>query len=234
MKNLLSCLAIGLSLVSAAAWPDCVDGTRPATTEEQAFGSKLSASLKAAMPAAPAPLALVREPEVILRVTCSDTPVGRVAATATANYAASQIYSDQVKLIVRANYAYPGKDDLVLGSLPKNPAAFKVQNLVVAVDGYNAQYVESVKQAIDRSRLQALIDQPLPASPAPAAWQVGSADATAAASAPESAPAAVPTRADDAAPAATTDPQPKSTPAQSDVTKKTKDAVNKLRGLLGH
>jgi hypothetical protein len=237
MSKLLACIAVAFTLTPGTLWADCVDGSRPATTEEQEFGRKLSASLKAAMPAAPAPLYLESEPEVVLSGVCKDTPVGQAGALATANYTASPDYSDRVKLTIRANYAYPGKDDLVLGTLPKKPAAFKVQNLVVAVDGYKPQYIEAVKQAVDRARLQALIDQPLPATPPPAAWHVGKADATTGAAAP----APVAAQAADAAPAPaaaapanTAAPQPEPDPTPPDVTKKTKDAVNKLRGLLGH
>jgi hypothetical protein len=103
---------------------------------------------------------------------------------------------------------------------------FKVQNLVLTVDGYNKQYIESIKQAIDRTRLQAMIDQPLPATPAPAAWRVGNAQAAAGAS------AAVPTPTESSA-AGTPSPTPEPAPAQTDVARQTKDAVKKLRGLLG-
>ena len=227
MKKLLSYIAVALTLTPVPAWTDCVDGTRPRTTEEQEFGRKLSESLKAAMPAAPAPLWLEREPEVILGGSvCKDTPVGAIEAIATASYTASLSYSDRVQLTIRANFKYPKKDDLVLGTLPTKPVGFKVHNLVLTVDGYNAQYIESVRQAIDRARLQALIDHPLPAAPAPAAWRVGNAQATAAAS------ATVPTPAEGST-ASTTPPTAEPAPAQPDVAKQTKDAVRKLRGLLG-
>ena len=227
MKRLLSCIAVALTLIQASAWADCVDGSRSRTTEELEFGHKLSASLKAAMPAAPAPLWLEREPEVILGSSvCKDTPVGAIEAIVTASYTASLNYSDRVQLVVRANFNYPKKDDLVLGTLPTKPVGFKVQNLVLTVDGYNKQYIESVKQAIDRTRLQAMIDQPLPATPAPAAWRVGNAQAPAGAS------AAVPTPTESSA-AGTPSPTPEPAPAQTDVARQTKDAVKKLRGLLG-
>jgi len=103
---------------------------------------------------------------------CKDAPVGAADAIVMANHTASLHDSDRVGLKIRANYAFPTKDDLILGNLPTKPVGFKVQNLVVSVDGYNAQYMEAVKQAIDRERLQAMIDQPLPEHPAPAAWQV--------------------------------------------------------------
>ena len=227
MHRILSCLAVALTLNPASAWADCVDGSRARTAEEQEFGRKLSESLKAAMPAAPAPLWLEREPEVILSSNaCKDTPVGAVEAIVTASYTASLNYSDRVQLMVRANFAYPKKNDLVLGALPPKPAGFKVHNLVVSIDGYNPQYMESVRQAIDRARLQALIDQPLPSTPAAAAWRVGNAQAPATATAAAPQPAAA--QATEAA-----SPTAEPAPAKPDVAKQTKDAVRKLRGLLG-
>ena len=102
------------------------------------------------------------------------------------------------------------------------------------VDGYNPQYMESVKQAVDRGRLQAMIDQPLPATPAPAAWHVGNAQATASSSAPATTAAQASDAAPAASPATTTATKAEPDPPQTDVAQKTKDTVNKLRGLLGH
>ena len=138
------------------------------------------------------------------------------------------------KLTIRANYEFYGKSDEVLGTLPKKPAGFKVHNLVVSVDGYKPQYIEAVKQAVDRARLQALIDQPLPDSPAPAAWRVGASPKTVSAAVPAPAPTvssgnAPATAVQPAAPAA---PPPQASP-QPDVAQQAKDTVNKLRGLLG-
>ena len=237
MKHLISWVAVALALVPAAVWSDCVDGTRSASSEERTFARQLSESLKAALPAAPAPLYLEREPELIMGTVCKDTPANEVGGLVMANYTASPNYSDRVKLTIRANYAFPGADDLVLGTLPKKSAGLKVYNLVVQVEGYNAQYMESVKQAVDRARLQAMIEQPLPEHPAPAAWQVGKAGATtgaptAASTATQVADAVPPPAA--GSPASTASPQPKPAPAQPDVAQKTKDTVNKLRGLLGH
>lgn len=225
-------LVVAMVLMPATVvWADCVDGTRPPTPEEQEFGRRLGESLKAALPAAPAPLYLESEPEVILGRTCKDTPTGELGAMVMANYTASSDYADRVKLTIRANHAFPTKDDIVLGTLPKKPAGFKVHNLVVSTDGYKAPYIESVKQAVDRARLQAMIDQPLPATPAPAAWHVGNGQATASASATSPASDAA-TASSAESPTGTTSPNPG--PAQPDVAKKTKDTVNKLRGLLGH
>lgn len=231
MKGLPAWVAVAVVLIPASVWADCVGGTRPATAEEREFARKLSESLKAALPAAPAPLYLEREPEVILGRTCQDTPVGGLDGLVMASYTASLNYSDRVGLTIRANYEFPSQNDIVLGAMPKKPAGFKVYNLVMTIDGYNAQYIESVKQAVDRGRLQAMIDQPLPATPAPAAWHVGNAQATASASA--AAPASgTTTPSSPSSPASTTSPKPD--PAQPDAAKKTKDAVNKLRSVLGY
>jgi hypothetical protein len=64
MKRLLLSAALSVVLAPAATWADCVDGSRDVTPQETEFGRKLGESLKAAMPAAPAPLALERVPEV--------------------------------------------------------------------------------------------------------------------------------------------------------------------------
>lgn len=235
MKAVFACLVVALALVPVSLRADCVDGTRSATPEEQEFRHRLGESLKASLPAAPAPLYLEHEPEVILQTMCQDSPASELGGLVTANYTASPHYSDRVKLTIRANYAFPAKGDLVLGALPTKSAGFKVYNLVVSVDGYNAAYMESIKQAVDRARLQAMIDQPLPATPAPAAWHVGNSQAPAAASAtgPVSDTTTTATSAQ-GSPAATTPTKPESDPAQSDSTQKAKNAVNKLRGLLGH
>jgi hypothetical protein len=214
-----------LLAASSAVHADCVSGARPRTAEEQAYAGKLSAALKAAMPAAPAPLALEREPEFVLQVACKDTPVGHVVARATASYAASVLYSDRVKLTIRVNYAFPGAKDEVLGALPNKPPGFKVHNLVVDVDGYKPDQIEAIRATLDRARLQALIDAPLPDSPPAPAWTVakpGQPATKAAAAAPPQPAAEVP--------AAQEAPAPEPKPAVVD---QAKDAVNKLRGLFG-
>ncbi|GAB4167812.1 MAG: hypothetical protein Fur0039_05830 [Rhodocyclaceae bacterium] len=205
---------------------DCVAGGRDSTAAEKAFADKLAASLKAALPAAPAPLNMEREPRVIMQSLCADTPIGKVGALVSAEYAASPYYGDRVTVTLRANYAYPSADDLVLGTLPEKPAPFKVRNLVVHVDGHKPQYVEAVRQALDRGRLQKLIDEPLPDTPPPVAWTVGAPAAAKAGAAPKgSAPSAHPSPAAESAP-----PTPHPTQAVAD---KAKDAVNTLRGLFG-
>lgn len=134
---------------------------------------------------------------------------------------------------------YAHELDIRLGTLPspQGGKGFKVHGLQAVVGGpaNNLEQRQALIAGFDRARLQALLDGPPPETPAPAAWSVGgppkaaSAAATApaapgpAATAPPSPPTAQP------APA-----QPATTPGtQPDVTQQAKDAVNKLRGLLG-
>lgn len=219
LSTLRGVLAVSLLVGATGALADCVDGSRDRTPQEQAFADKLAASLRAALPAAPAPLSMPREPQVTVQGACRDTPVGKLVARVSADYAASLHYSDRVTVTLRANDAYPDAKDLVFGTLPKKPAPFKLHNLVVKVDGHKPQYVEAVKQALDRDRLQRLIDAPLPEAPPPAA----SASASPASTTTPSKPAAA--GAGESAP-----PPPDPTQAVAD---KAKDTVNKLRGLFG-
>ena len=161
---------------------------------------------------------------MVVQPACKDTPVGRISALVGANYAASGHYSDRVNVTLRANFAYPGAKDLVLGTMPKTPAGFKVHNVVVNVDGHNTQYVESLTQAIDRGRLQTLIDQPLPDAPPPPAWTLARPGQ------PTTQPtASAPSRSAEA-PAAQ---EAKEADPKSAAIDQAKDAVNKLRGLFG-
>jgi hypothetical protein len=218
-RFLSAILSFALVLVAESSWA-CAAGTRERTAAEQDFIRKLGASLKAAMPAAPAPLALEGEPQVIIETACNDTPVGKVSVLVTANYAASNYYADRVKLTIRANYAYPGANDLVFGALPKKPGAYKVHNLVVNVDGHKADYMAAVKQALDRARLQTIIGKPLPDDPPPAAWHVNSATGQSDASSPK-------TGEQKSGDKSTLPASMKSAADQA------KDTVNTLRGLFG-
>lgn len=225
MRNPMSMLALTLAcIVAPPALADCVDGNRERTAQEQDFADKLGASLKAALPAAPAPLWLEGEPQVVVQPACKDTSMGLVSALVGANYAASGHYSDRVKVTLRANFAYPGAKDLALGAMPKKPAGFKVHNVVVNIDGHNAQYVQSLSQAIDRGRLQTLIDQPLPDAPPPPAWTLarpGQPTTQATASAQSRSADAPATQ------------EAKEVDPKSAAIDQAKDAVNKLRGLFG-
>jgi hypothetical protein len=232
-----ACRVWAVAVLFAAAsnvQADCVDGTRKRTAEEQSYAAKLGAALKAAMPAAPAPLALEREPQVIRGTVCEDTPVGHVSALAKATYAASALYSDKVDLTIRVNYAYPGAKDEVLGTLPKKPAPFKVHNLVISVEGHNPKFTEAIRTALDRARLQALIDAPLPDTPPAPAWTVAKpgkpADEPAQKPTDQPTASSNPAKPAPAAPAAQQAQTPDPKPAVVD---QAKDAVNKLRGLFG-
>lgn len=132
--------------------------------------------------------------------------------------------------------------DLVLGKLPspQGGKGFRVYGLQALVSGpsNNAEQRRALIAGFDRARLQALIDGPPPEMPAPAAWSVGGPPQVASAPAPAApgpAATALPSPATaQPAPAQPASAQPASAPGtQPDVTQQTKDAVNKLRGLLG-
>ena len=144
--------------------------------------------------------------------------------------------------VVLKTNGYPTKPgaselDLVLGTLPppRGGKSYKVFGLQAVVSGpsSNAEQRRALIAGFDRARLQALIDGPPPETPAPAAWSVGGPPqvASAPAAAPAApAPAAPTVTAQPAAPAAALAPAPS---PQPDATQQAKDAVNKLRGLLG-
>lgn len=226
-------LALALFVVASAALADCVDGQRDPSPAEKAYIEKLKGSLMAVLPVAPAPLYMERKPRVSAGIGCgAKAPVGRIRGTVNTDYTASPSYADRVTVEVRTNYGYAGANDLVIGTLPKQTEPFKIHNVVVKFNGHNAQYVESLKQAIDRDQLQKLIDQPLPDTPPPVAWTVGAPTAAKASAAPTNSASATTTPSKPAAvsPSESAPPAPDPTQAVAD---KAKDAVNKLRGLFG-
>ncbi|MBI5907883.1 MAG: hypothetical protein HY853_04800 [Burkholderiales bacterium] len=109
---------------------------------------------------------------------------------------------------------------------PNRSAALKVNNLVWTVSGSDSPLRQALVDAMDRTRLQALVGKPLPTvseSEAVASQAVPSAVAGSATGAPSASVSA--------APAAT---QPAPTPAAApEPLKDAVDAVNKLRGLFG-
>ncbi|MBI1425418.1 MAG: hypothetical protein GC149_18430 [Gammaproteobacteria bacterium] len=214
-------LLLPLLFGAAISWA-CVDGERAATLEETAYLDKLKASLKAALPAAPPPLYLESEPVAYANIGCGkNAPVGRVKGSVTASYTAGLVYTDRVKLELRANYAYPDAQDVVIGVLPKKPAAYKVHNLVIKVDGYNPQYVAAIKHALDRARLQTIIGKPLPDTPPAAAWTVQS-------------PAAKSSSTSSQASDRKSVDKPLLPDSTKSATDQAKDVVNSVRGLFGH
>jgi len=122
MKHLISCVAVALALVPAAVWSDCVDGTRSASSEERTFARQLSESLKAALPQRRHPVSGTRT-----RIDHGHRMQGHAGERGwrlvMANYTASPNYSDRVKLTIRANYAFPGADDLVSAPFRRSPQA---------------------------------------------------------------------------------------------------------------
>jgi hypothetical protein len=123
--------------------------------------------------------------------------------------------------------------DIKLGTLPSpRGKGFKVHGLQAVVSGpaSNLEQRQALIAGFDRARLQALLDGPLPETPAPAAWGVGGPPKVASTAGAEPVTPGATTTAQPATPAA----QPAAAPSpQPDVTQQAKDAVNKLRGLFG-
>jgi len=332
-------LAAGVLLLAQPAFADCV--LRQATPKERDYIARLQASLLAALPAAPAHMALTASPRAHVGSLCEDTAEGEVRASALATYRyalpqaeadriareraqleaqikslqalppplkpefdaieaqrqeafrdarraekagdkalASQKYKEasafeeqgravrkrhldavkpqleelearrldlpptsgdlHVKLEANGSGAAARNQEaeLRLGALPP-PQGFRfkvhgVHAIVAGPRGADAQR-NALLAAFDRARLQALIDQPLPQEPPPAAWRVGPAPVAAgpaAGSAPTPTPAAAPPPA--GAPAnATPAPTPAAPDAAQMAAEKAKEAANKLRSLFG-
>lgn len=330
-------LAASVLLLAQPALAECP--LRSATPKERDHIARLQASLLAALPAAPAHMALTAAPRAHVSDLCQDTAEGevRVAALATYRYALPQAETDRIaqeraqlearikslqtlppplkqefdaleaqrqeafrdarraekagdKALASQKYKEAGafeeqgravrkrhldavkpqldelearrldlppssadlhvrleangwgtaarshETELRLGALPPPKGAFKVhglQAIIAGPRGADAQR-DALIAAFDRARLQALIDQPLPQEPPPAAWRVAPAPvaaAPAAASAPTPTPAAAPL------PAAPASGSPAPTPAAPDAAQmaadKAKEAAGKLRSLFG-
>lgn len=138
----------------------------------------------------------------------------------------------------RGSAAGSHETELRLGALPPPKGAFKVHGLQAIIAGPRGADAQrnALLDAFDRARLQALIDQPLPQEPPPAAWRVGPAP-TAAAPAAAPAPTPTPAAAPPTAGAPPTRASPAPTPAERDPAQmaadKAKEAADKLRSLFG-
>lgn len=126
---------------------------------------------------------------------------------------------------------------------PQRSAGLKVHNVVWSVGGPPGPLRDAVAEAVDRTRLQALVDKPLPSesesqalakvAPLPKAML-----STAAAAGPPAVPVERPSAPAPASPTAQTAAVPPAPPVASAPTpennvKKAAEAVNKLRGLFG-
>jgi hypothetical protein len=236
-RSALYRLAAGIAVL-ALGWPlpalaDCVD-TRKPTAAEMDFHSRAMAALVAALPPVPVGGALQNKDSV--------TALGQQCQGATGDFSleASRFYEHNyrksiVSVAINATRLPAGDAGLsaAYGSVsPTRSAGLKVNNVVWRVSGSDSPLRHVLVNAIDRTRLEAMVGKPLPSvaeSQALAAQAVPATvagAATPAASSPSPQTAAQPA-ANPSAPAAS------GQSSASEPVKDTVDTVNRLRGLFG-
>jgi hypothetical protein len=240
LRSALHRLAGGIAVL-ALGWPlpalaDCVD-TRKPTAGELDFHSRAMAALVAALPPVPVGGALQNKDSV--------TALGQQCAGATGDFRleASRFYEHNyrksiVSVSINATRLPAGEDGLSAAygpASPKSSAGLKVVNVVWRVSGSDSPLRHALVNAIDRTRLEAMVGKPLPSVAESQALAAQAVPATVAG--PTAAPAA-----GTAAQAPNAPPQPAANPSapagsgQAGGTEPVKDAVdtvNRLRGLFG-
>ncbi|GMV03025.1 MAG: hypothetical protein KJZ98_08220 [Burkholderiaceae bacterium] len=144
--------------------------------------------------------------------------------------------SGEFEVVLQANrFAAQPRDhelDLKLGTFAPHGKPFAVRSLQALVAGPqpNGAQRAALIAAFDQARLQALLDQPLPDAPAPAAWRIGGPQELA--DTPNGAQPQPAVQANANAPAPAAQPSA-AAPAADTAQQAAKDTVNKLRGLFG-
>jgi len=241
----LAVLALGWPLVAAA---DCVD-TRKPTAAELEFFRRGQAAVLAALP--PLPVGAV------LQYKDSEPSIGQLCAGAIGAFSmgASRAYELNFRksiVSVRINVRQlPKADPVLVGAYgqasPNQSVGLRVNNVVWEVSGSDSPLRQALADAIDRTRLEALVGNPLPsvaesqalaaqavpatvaaaparAAPAPNVPPPQTATTQAATTQAPTQPAAAPNPAAPAAPGT----QPAAAPINEVI-----DTVNRLRGLFG-
>jgi hypothetical protein len=215
--------------VLVLAWPalasaDCVDMRKP-TAGEVEFHGRAIAALVAALPPVPAGGTLQNKDSV--------TTLGQQCKGATGDFSleATRFYELNyrkaiVSVAINAT-RLPATDGVLTAAYgstsPKRSAGLKVNNVVWSVSGSDSPLRQALSDAMDRTRLQALVGKPLP-SVAESRALAAQAVPTTVAATPAAAPAAPPRQSAPTAPGTA----PASEPVKDAV-----DTVNKLRGLFG-
>lgn len=231
--------------VLALAWPvlasaDCVDMRKP-TAAEAEFHSRAIAALVAALPPVPVGGKLQNKDSVpTLGQQCKGT-IGDFSLEATRFYELN--YRKSIVSVAINVTKLPATATVPFGAYgsanPSRSAALKVNNVVWRVDGSDSPLRHALAEAIDRTRLQALVGKPLPSvteSQALATQAVPATVAGTAAAAPAAPAPNVPTTQTATQPVAPTNPSAPAAPGQAAASEPVKDAVdtvNKLRGLFG-
>ena len=237
-------LAAGIAVL-ALGWPvlasaDCVD-TRKPTAAETEFHSRAIATLVAALPPVPVGGKLQNKDSVTtLGQQCQGT-TGDFSLEATRSYELN--YRKAIVSVAINVTRLPATDTVpfaVYGSAsPNRSAGLKVNNVVWRVSGSDSPLRQALTDAIDRTRLQALVGKPLPSVAESQALAAQAVPATVAGT-PAAAPAApapnVRTTQTATQPVAPPNPSAPAAPGQAPASEPIKDAVdtvNKLRGLFG-
>ena len=223
-------------MLLALAWPvlanaDCVD-TRRASAAETEFHSRAMAALVAALPPVPVGGKL-QNPDSV-------TSLGQQCKGVTGdfNLEVSRFYELNFrKSIVTVSINVRQLPVSAAGSFaayglasPSRSAALRVNNVVWTVTGSDSPLRQTLSDAIDRNRLEALVGKPLPSVAESRALAAQAVPATVAGV------AAAPTAQTANQPATLSGLPETSAPAQPAVSEPLKDAVdavNKLRGLFG-
>ena len=246
-------LAAGLAVL-ALCWPlvasaDCVD-TRKPTAAELEFFRRGQAAVLAALPPLPVGAVLqYKDSEPSIGMPCAGGAIGDFSMEATRAY---ELNFRKSIVSVRINVRQlPRADPVLVGAYgqasPKRSAGLRVTNVVWEVSGSDSPLRQALADAIDRTRLEALVGNPLPsvaesqalaaqavpatvaaaparAAPAPNVPPPQTATTQAATTQAATQPAAAPNPAVPAAPGT----QPAAMPINEVV-----DTVNRLRGLFG-
>lgn len=221
-------LAAGIAVL-ALGWPalasaDCVD-TRKPTAGEMEFHSRAMAALVAALPPVPVGGKLQNQDSV--------TTLGQQCKGSTGDFKLEAVryyelnYRKSIVSVAINEPGLPATDNVMSAAYgsasPKRSAALKVNNVVWRVSGSDSPLRQALVDAMDRTRLQALVGKPLPSVAESQALAAQAVPATVGAT-----PAA--------ASAASPNPSAPATAGQAPASEPVKDAVdtvNKLRGLFG-
>ena len=236
LRSALNRLAAGIAVL-ALGWPlpalaDCVD-TRKPTAGEMDFHNRAMAALVAALPPVPVGGALQNKDSV--------TALGQQCQGATGDFSleASRSYEHNYRKSIvsvsinatRLPAADSGLSAAYGSASPKRSAGLKVNNVVWRVSGSDSPLRHALVNAIDRTRLEAMVGKPLPSV---AESQALAAQAVPATVAGAATPASSPPPQTAAQPAANPSaPAASGQTSASEPVKDTVDTVNRLRGLFG-
>jgi len=232
-------LAAGIAVL-ALSWPlpalaDCVD-TRKPTAGEIEFHGRAIAALVAALPPVPVGGKLQNKDSF---PTLGEQCKGKTGDFTLEAHRYYELNYRKAIVTVAINVTrLPATDTVPFAAYgsasPNRSAGLKVNNVVWRVNGSDSPLRQALADAIDRTRLQALVGKPLPSVAESQALAAQAVPATVAGT-PAAAPAApAPTTPTDTQPVAANPSAPAaSAQAGAEPVKDVVDTVNKLRGLFG-